>query len=101
MRAVSRALFGGATAFEALVVMADLERFYLGDLTARTKGEGSYLSGLLKKLVDLELIEEEKHEDGQRRKYYRVCPSRLWPFVLAWAADLNERAAPGAVARIA
>lgn len=101
MREISRALFGSAFVLEALVVMAKSDRFYGSQLAELTGCEGSFATGLLRKLAGVGLIEEVPREPGQARKYYRVSSSRIEIIVDALAGDLLPVAADATVKRIA
>jgi hypothetical protein len=97
VRPVSRALFGGEFVLEALVLMAQEQRIYGGQMAAATGCEGSYASGLLRRLADAGLIELVATEPGQVRKYYRTRPSPLWDSMVI----LTESLIPPASDRVA
>lgn len=90
VRPVSKAVFNGSFALEALLVMAQEESFYAGQLVELTQCEGSYASALIRKIQAAGLIEPVPAEPGQARKYFQRCPSPLWALVLEWAKSLLE-----------
>jgi len=88
VRPLSKAVFNGAFVLEALVAIAQLDRFYGGQLCELTGCEGSYASALIKKLLDADLIEALRREEGQSRKYFRRRPSPLWHLAIEWADSI-------------
>jgi hypothetical protein len=88
LRPVSKALYGSDFVLEALLVMAQEPRFFGGQLATLSGCEGSYASGLLKRFVEVRLIETLPKEPGQSRKYYRTLPSPLWEASVALAQSL-------------
>jgi hypothetical protein len=92
VRSASRTVFGGQYVLEALLIMAGTDAFYAGDIVEATRCEGSYVSGLLKKLAAEGLIQAVPKPPGQTRLYYRRRPSVLWSLVQTWAEELTQSA---------
>src|SRR5437870_3431187 len=88
IRPVSKAVFNGTFVFEAVLAIAQTDRFYAGQLVELTGCEGSYASSLIRKFKKAGLVEAVSQEPGQARKYFRRRESPLWPLVLEWGSAI-------------
>jgi len=94
VRLTSKAVFKSQYALEVMLVIAQEDRFYQGQIAKDVGCEPSYVGEFLKHLAAVGLIESLPAEPGQMRKYYRRVPSPLWGSCLELATDLLPTAHP-------
>jgi hypothetical protein len=88
VRPTSKAVFQSHYALEAMLVIAQEDRFYQGQIAKAAGCEPSYASEFMKRLTGARLIEPLPRAPGQARKYHRRLPSPLWQSCLDLAAHL-------------
>jgi hypothetical protein len=82
LRPVSKLLFRSEYALEAFALIAQQDRFYNGELAAKTGCQPNFASQLIKRLEEAQLIEPIEREEGQSRHYFKKAGSGLWPLLL-------------------
>jgi hypothetical protein len=99
VRPASKAVFKSRYALEAMVVMAQEDTFFQGQIAEQAGCEPSYAGELMKRFAAAGLIEALPKEPGQVRKYYRSLPSPLWESSQEFLAHLLSDGPPD-VARL-
>ncbi len=99
VRPASKAIYKSHYALEAMVVMAQEDRFFQGQIAEQAGCEPSYAGELMKRLEAVGLIEALPKDPGQIRKYYKALPSPLWGASLQLLTHLLDDAPPD-VARL-
>jgi|GEM_PF-3562740 len=94
VRPTSKAVFKSQYALEVMLVIAQEDSFYQGQIAKDVGCEPSYVGEFLKHLAAVGLIESLPGEPGQMRKYYRRAPSPLWVSCLELATDLLQTVHP-------
>jgi hypothetical protein len=88
VRPLSTAAFKSQYALEALLLIADAERFYPGEIAAATGCQPNFAGAFVRRLADAGLVERLAADPGQLRHYYRKRPSPLWSAVVALVEGL-------------
>jgi hypothetical protein len=97
MRPLSRALFNSACAFEALILIAQRERFFPKELADLAGCHGSYSGQLLRRLEGGGLVKPLPRDPSTRNRFYVRLPSPVWARVLSLADDLLDEPNSGTV----
>lgn len=104
VREASALVFKSNYQLEILVLMAQEERFYHGQILAKVPGSGgSFVTGLLNRYAVGGMIDLiPPNEDGQARKYYekRQPEDPFWALVPSWAEFLMADSWGADVARL-
>jgi hypothetical protein len=95
----SKGLYGSRFFFEAILLIAQVDRFYPTQIADTVGCKVNYATKIIERLHESHLVERLKAEDGQLRHYYRRRPSPLWDFSVDWAHHLLQAPDSG-VARL-
>jgi hypothetical protein len=96
---VSKGLYGSKYFFEAILLIAQVDRFYATQIADTVGCKVNYATKVIDRLQESQLIERLSTEDGQLRHYYRRLPYPLWDFAVDWAHELLQPPESG-VARL-
>jgi hypothetical protein len=88
LQPVSRAVFQSKYAFEAVLLIAQEERFYPGQIADVCGCQPNYARDFMRRLEAATLIVPLPKEPGQSRHYYRRLESPLWEFCVSWAKQI-------------
>lgn len=103
VRERSELVFKSRYLLEILLVMAQEDSFYHGQILASVPGAGgAFVTSVLKRYTEAGLIAVEAAEDGQARRHHtkRQSDDPFWSLLVGWAAFLVANP-PGAVSRLA
>ena len=99
---LSKAAFGNKYALHVMVVVAQEERVWQGDVATRAGCQPNQAGAILKALLTAGAVVGPEKEAGQRREYYRTqLEWPIWAGCLAWATQLLDDEPQGGVTMIA
>jgi hypothetical protein len=96
VREGSQLVFKSQYLLEILLVMAQEDSFYHGQILASVPGTGgAFVTGVLKRYVDAGMIAPQAAEDGQARRHHRKRQpdDPFWSLLRGWAGFLVDNPA--------